>query len=343
MNGNNQNDNNLKEDRVYELNPENLLNDENIIPICIKNILESTLEENIENRDFLREKNNELNNFIERNIQDNITHDGEEDKYKSDDDLRFMNINKNAFFLNNQHNFEDAQVKGNEESVVPNSSISSLKNEKKRNKRKRKYIDINQINYDFEEDFSISSDDELVRRKSTYGKGTKNDSENGYPNVYQGEYQYVDSFTDECPSAHGQRKVSSSHINMNSQLIRSLITPPPIPFNDTFKKYNKEISEMFTKYKKKGDSLNIFLASQFLCIEEEEDAFANEHSFISKNFDNFIMNKLNAVSSTSENANDNSVSKEDKDLQELLKYLMSWYFSGFYSGKMSILKELHRQ
>ncbi|KNG75154.1 hypothetical protein PFMG_01124 [Plasmodium falciparum IGH-CR14] len=127
---------------------------------------------------------------------------------------------------------------------------------------------------------------------------------------------------------------------MDDDIIKNLIMPPVVPFNDMFKKFNKEISDIYIKNKNNNiEDLNIFLASQLLCLEEKEDTFINENNFINSNFDSFILKKLKIIN----DPDCNNFSNQNKDLQKLFMYLMSWYFSGYYSGKMSVLKELYRQ
>ncbi|GAW81652.1 hypothetical protein, conserved [Plasmodium gonderi] len=314
-----------------EIISEYSLNDETIIPICIKNILECTLEgNNAESVQFLKHKNEELNNFIEKNIREVISPEEKYgDKYRSEDDMEFTILSRNSTggnnkdvnnycenILNNNREIHNLETSANEHIKVPNTFGTCGVNEKKRNKTKRRYIDVDQMNFDFEkEDFACSSNDEFVRRK------------------YADVGEYANEYTNECENKH----LIINNINLKSEAIRSLLEPPPIPFNHFFQKYNKEISDVYIKHKKKKnseDTLNIFLESQLLCIEE--DTFKKENSFINNNFDNFITKKLNVVNST----NEDKIYK-NKDLQELLKYLMSWYFSGFYSGKMCKLKELH--
>ncbi|KAI4837121.1 hypothetical protein MKS88_003591 [Plasmodium brasilianum] len=326
MSGNNENYNGIRKEKTNELSNESILNDENIISICITNVLKSSLERNLENEDFLNKKNEELTNFIESNGKDNISVNEEKDKYGTGDDLEFVNVINNKPFLNNEHKIKNWGETANEGNIVYNPSINILADRKKNNKRKRNYLNINKINFDFEkEDFACSSSDELISLKYT----RENELEGEYGEEFEGEY--VKYYTNVCT----KENINNYLINMNNETIRSLIEPPPIPFNETFQKYNKEISDIFMKYKKNDDTLNIYLASQLLCIEE--NAFTNENNFISSNFDQFIMKKLNVVNPTIDNT-----MNQNKDLQELLKYLMSWYFSGYYSGKMSVLKELHK-
>ncbi|CRH00755.1 conserved Plasmodium protein, unknown function [Plasmodium relictum] len=274
----------------------NEVNDSNIIPFCIKNILESTLEENIHNEDFLTEKNKELNNFIENNIHINIYNDKENEKYIVCDDFEFNNINSECFLNYQNKNCPNIEILGEKNSST-NPHIKLFVKEKKNKKRKRNYININKLNFDFEkEDFASTSNDEIITIK------------------------------------HQNENINNNYINMENKIIRELIEPPPIPFNEKFRKYNKEISDLYTKSKNSDETLNIYLASQLLCLKEE-NTFVNANYFINEYFDNFIMKKLNIANSSDEN-----IINQNKDLQELLKYLMSWYFSGFYSGKMSVLK-----
>ncbi|CAG9477637.1 conserved Plasmodium protein, unknown function [Plasmodium vivax] len=342
MNGDNEHNSDLKEHK--ENTEECSLNDETIIPICIKNILQCTLGGAADNEHFLKRKNEELNSFIERNIPGGASPEEGGDWNRSDDGLEFMNVSGNNGSGNNAsgnvagNNYREGLLNSPGEQPnlemcadglgkAPDEADNRGSNEKRRYKRKRRYIDVDKMNFDFEkEDFASSSNDELVRcnyvHAEEYAGGYASGYVNGYTNVYTNEY------TNELPC--------QKDINMNSEVIRGLLEPPPIPFNDTFQKYNKEISDVYVKRKKKSsDTLNIFLESQLMCIDE--GAFEKENNFINSHFDNFIMRKLNVVKPTSEQDTTN----QNKDLQELLKYLMSWYFSGFYSGRMSMLKELH--
>ncbi|ANQ09198.1 Uncharacterized protein PCOAH_00032920 [Plasmodium coatneyi] len=334
MNGNNENNSDLKEHKK-ENTAECSLNDETIIPICIKNILQCTIRGEADNEHFLKRKNEELNSYIEKNIPGGASPEEEDDWNKSDDGLEFINVSGNnaseningnnyrEAFLNSPHEQRNLEMCADGLGKVPDEADNRESNDKKRHKRKRRYIDIDKINFDFEkEDFASSSNEELVRRNSVHAEEYANGYGNGYTNGYANEY------TNELPY--------QKDINMNSEVIKSLLEPPPIPLNDTFQKYNKEISDVYVKHKKKrSGSLNIFLESQLLCIDE--GAFEKENNFINNHFDNFIMRKLNVVNPN----NEQDSTKQNKELQELLKYLMSWYYSGFYSGRISMLKQLH--
>ncbi|EUD68692.1 hypothetical protein C922_01092 [Plasmodium inui San Antonio 1] len=336
MNGNNEeNNNDLKEEHKKENTAECSLNDETIIPICIKNILQCTLGGEADNKHFLKRKNEELNSYIDKNIPGGTSPEEGDDWNRSDDGLEFINVSGNNASGNiNGNNYREGLLKSPREQPnlemcadglgqVPDEANKRESNEKRRHKRKRRYIDVDKINFDFEnDDFARSSSDELVRRKYVHAKEYADGHAGGYSNGYTNEY------TNEMPC--------QKDINMNSEVIKGLLKPPPIPFNDTFQKYNKEISDVYLKHKKKSsDTLNIFLESQLLCIDE--GAFEKENNFINNHFDNFIMRKLNVVNPT----NEQDTTNQNKDLQELLKYLMSWYFSGFYSGRVSMLKQLH--
>lgn len=293
------------------------INDENIIGLCIKNILDSTLEKNIHCENFLVTKNIALNNFIKANnvSEDNIkvsdTVDDDAIPYdiiynedilniKNDDDIINEDINYTKELKNYNTNNSNIYSFNNNES----NEINKKKVEKK---RKRNYLNINDYNFDYDEEDFVTSSNEVFLK-------THNDNDN----------------TSE----------TSKIINMDDDIIKNLIMPPVVPFNDMFKKFNKEISDIYIKNKNNNiEDLNIFLASQLLCLEEKEDTFINENNFINSNFDSFILKKLKIINDT----DCNNFSNQNKDLQKLFMYLMSWYFSGYYSGKMSVLKELYRQ
>ncbi|KJP87291.1 hypothetical protein AK88_03088 [Plasmodium fragile] len=329
MNGHNENNSDLKEHKKEEHTAECTLNDETIIPTCIKNILQCTLGGEADNEHFIKCKNEELNNYIEKNIPGGSSHEEGGDWNISDDGVEFMNASgNNAGDSINGNNYGEVLLNGpREQSNLemcadglgkdPHEGDNRESKENRRHKRKRRYIDVDKMNFDFEkEDFASSANDELVRRNY----------------VHADEYAsgYANGYTNELPC--------QKDINMNSEVIRGLLEPPPIPFNDTFRKYNKEISDVYVKHKKKSSgTLNIFLESQLLCIDE--GTFEKENNFINNHFDNFIMRKLNVVNPT----NEQDTTNQNKDLQELIKYLMSWYFSGFYSGRISMLKELHER
>ncbi|CAA9988938.1 conserved Plasmodium protein, unknown function [Plasmodium knowlesi strain H] len=330
MNGNNEYNIDLKEHKK-ENTTECSLNDETIIPICIKNILQCTPGKEVNSEYSLKRKNEELNNYIEKNIPGGSSPDEEGHWNKSDDGLEFINASGNVASENiDGNNYREAPLNSPSEQPnlemcadgvdkVPDETDNRETNEKKRPKRKRRYIDIDKMNFDFEEeDFASSSNEELVRRN------------------YVNEEEYTGGYANGYTNEHMNGLPYQKDINMNSEVIRGLLEPPPIPFNDTFQKYNREISDVYVKQKKKSSgTLNIFLESQLLCIDE--GAFEKENNFINNHFDNFIMRKLNVVNTT----NMQDTTNQNKDLQELLKYLMSWYFSGFYSGRVSMLKELH--
>ncbi|EWC86523.1 hypothetical protein CYL21_5647 [Plasmodium falciparum NF54] len=293
------------------------INDENIIGLCIKNILDSTLEKNIHCENFLVTKNIALNNFIKANnvSEDNIkvsdTVDDDAIPYdiiynedilniKNDDDIINEDINYTKELKNYNTNNSNIYSFNNNES----NEINKKKVEKK---RKRNYLNINDYNFDYDEEDFVTSSNEVFLK-------THNDNDN----------------TSE----------TSKIINMDDDIIKNLIMPPVVPFNDMFKKFNKEISDIYIKNKNNNiEDLNIFLASQLLCLEEKEDTFINENNFINSNFDSFILKKLKIIN----DPDCNNFSNQNKDLQKLFMYLMSWYFSGYYSGKMSVLKELYRQ
>ncbi|SOV18424.1 conserved Plasmodium protein, unknown function [Plasmodium sp. gorilla clade G2] len=314
------NEHNIKNNNC-EINDEetNEINDENIIGICIKNILESTFEKNLHYENFLVTKNIELNNFIkENNISDDnlkvpdTMDDGDipynmiynEDilniKKKNDDDIINEDINYTNEFKNYNTNNSNIYSFNNNES----KEINKKKGERK---RKRNYLNINDYNFDYDDEDFIESSNELFLK-------TQNDIENKYD--------------------------TSKLINMDDDIIKNLIMPPVVPFNDMFKKFNKEISDIYIKNKNNNiEDLNIFLAPQLLCLKEKENTLINENNYINSNYDSFILKKLKIIDDTE----NNNFSNQNKDLQKLFMYLMSWYFSGFYSGKMSVLKELYRE
>ncbi|KEG02512.1 conserved Plasmodium protein, unknown function [Plasmodium vinckei vinckei] len=320
MSNNNEANENVK-DSICESSNDNIINDENIISIFLKNVLESSFEEHIENENFLKEKNQELNDYIEQNIDENISLDDINNNHKYDDDLAFIinnnNTNKNELLLHNENKIQDAKGIEEEQKFGYNSIENTLETIHKKKNKKRRYVDINKVKFDFdEEDFDCNSDNELVK----------------YGNKHFDKYEIEGENHVMCANAYEQNDIGNNYININNEVIRNLIEPPPIQFNKTFQKYNKEISEMFIKYKDNHDKLNIYLAAQLMCIKENN--FENEHNFINTNFDNFILAKFNGTDSVDQNS---------KDLQELLMYLMSWYFSGFYSGRMCTLRELQKQ
>ncbi|KYN97367.1 hypothetical protein PGSY75_1360400 [Plasmodium gaboni] len=314
------NEQNIKNNNC-EINDEetNEINDENVIGICIKNILESTFEKNLHYENFLVTKNIELNNFIkENNISDDnlkvldTMDDGDipynkiynEDilniKKKNDDDIINEDINYTNEFKNYNTNNSNIYSFNNNES-------KEINKKKRERKRKRNYLNINDYNFDYDDEDFVESSNELILK-------TQNDIENNYE--------------------------TSKLINMDDDIIKNLIMPPVVPFNDMFKKFNKEISDIYIKNKNNNiEDLNIFLAPQLLCLEEKENTLINENNYINSNYDSFILKKLKIIDDTE----NNNFSNQNKDLQKLFMYLMSWYFSGFYSGKMSVLKELYRE
>ncbi|SOV18177.1 conserved Plasmodium protein, unknown function [Plasmodium gaboni] len=314
------NEQNIKNNNC-EINDEetNEINDENVIGICIKNILESTFEKNLHYENFLVTKNIELNNFIkENNISDDnlkvldTMDDGDipynkiynEDilniKKKNDDDIISEDINYTNEFKNYNTNNSNIYSFNNNES-------KEINKKKRERKRKRNYLNINDYNFDYDYEDFVESSNELILK-------TQNDIENNYE--------------------------TSKLINMDDDIIKNLIMPPVVPFNDMFKKFNKEISDIYIKNKNNNiEDLNIFLAPQLLCLEEKENTLINENNYINSNYDSFILKKLKIIDDTE----NNNFSNQNKDLQKLFMYLMSWYFSGFYSGKMSVLKELYRE
>ncbi|SOV24637.1 conserved Plasmodium protein, unknown function [Plasmodium sp. DRC-Itaito] len=314
------NEQNIKNNNC-EINDEetNEINDENIIGICIKNILESTFEKNLHYENFLVTKNIELNNFIkENNISDDnlkvldTMDDGDipynkiynEDilniKKKNDHDIISEDINYTNDFKNYNTNNSNIYSFNNNES-------KEINKKKRERKRKRNYLNINDYNFDYDDEDFVESSNELILK-------TQNDIENNYE--------------------------TSKLINMDDDIIKNLIMPPVVPFNDMFKKFNKEISDIYIKNKNNNiEDLNIFLAPQLLCLEEKENTLINENNYINSNYDSFILKKLKIIDDTE----NNNFSNQNKDLQKLFMYLMSWYFSGFYSGKMSVLKELYRE
>lgn len=292
------------------------INDENIIGLCIKNILDSTLEKNIHCENFLVTKNIALNNFIKAN---NVSEDNIKVSDTVDDDAipydiiyneDILNI-KNDDIINEDINYtkELKNYNTNNSNIYSfnNNESNEINKKKVEKKRKRNYLNINDYNFDYDEEDFVTSSNEVFLK-------THNDNDN----------------TSE----------TSKIINMDDDIIKNLIMPPVVPFNDMFKKFNKEISDIYIKNKNNNiEDLNIFLASQLLCLEEKEDTFINENNFINSNFDSFILKKLKIIN----DPDCNNFSNQNKDLQKLFMYLMSWYFSGYYSGKMSVLKELYRQ
>ncbi|SOV81525.1 conserved Plasmodium protein, unknown function [Plasmodium sp. gorilla clade G3] len=310
----------INDEGTSEINDEGTseINDENIIGICIKNILESTFEKNLHYENFLVTKNIELNNFIKANniSEDNLikvsnTIDDGDIPYNKIYNEDFLNIKNDDNIINEDINYINELTNYNSN----NSDIYSFNNHESKEinktkgerKRKRNYLNINDYNFDYdEEDFVTSSNEALIK--------AQNDNENKYE--------------------------TSKLINMDDDIIKNLIMPPVVPFNDIFKKFNKEISDIYIKNKNNNiEDLNIFLAAQLLCLEEKEGTLINENNFINSNFDSFILKKLKIIN----DPDYNKFSNQNNDLQKLFMYLMSWYFSGYYSGKMSVLKELYRQ
>lgn len=287
-------------DKTNEPNKMNEINDENIINICIKHLIESTLEENRNQEQFLTEKIEEIEQLINKNSFINVKQEDDKDEcneigqqdIQDDEDANADNDDNEFSSI-----FQDEQIqsKNKDYSNIP------LKKEKKRKKQKRKYLDIDKMKFYFEnEDLLPEPNEKLLNI-----------------NITQNDKELIEH--------------NSRYIDMKDEIIKRFMEPPKIPFTEKFKEVNPYISSLYMKsnFNTKQSPL---IQAQLMCIDTEE-AFKNENYSISSELDNFIMKKLNIP-----NYMDSKSDYENENLQLLLQYLMSWYFSGYYAGRMSLYK-----
>lgn len=303
-----------KKNEIYE---QDVIDEENVISICLRNILKSVFEKDSEH--FWSEKNKELKEFAENSI-----------RLKESQSKNLVNNSPHIdedIILNkgNRNSDESVNAIGEENKSVSRLSLELEEKgkEKKRKSRKRNYINIEKIHFDFNDDDLVpNEDDQLINVNYFKEQGEYASQFPNWNNINDNNNYYNIDWDD--------------WINMGDENVKKILSPPKIPFNEKFRKLNKEISEFYIKTLKESKTENIeniILNAQLKSLEPIE-SIEREHSSISEQFDKLIMEKLEVIQP--DNINNNSTSdKKNRNLSKMLEYLMSWYFAGYYLGKMS--------
>lgn len=303
-----------------ELHKQEIIDEENVIFICLRNILKSVYEKDSEQ--FWSEKNEELKAFSEKNVR--LKELQNKDSAKN---IPYIDIDENIIPNAGNGKSDESIITSCEEKNFFHRlplELGKKGNEKKRKGRKRNYIDIEKIDFDFNDDDLIPNEgDQLINVNYFNEHGEEVLQFCNYNNVNDNNNYYKINW--------------DNWINMEDENAKIILAPPKIPFTEKFQKMNKEVSELYLKTVKEAKTEkieNIFLSSQLKSIEPLE-FIEKEHSSISEHFDKLIMDKLEVIQPGEKNNNSTS-DKQNKNLSKMLEYLMSWYFAGYYMGRMSV-------
>lgn len=315
--GNNEN----VENKKSEICEQEVIDEDNVISICLRNILKSVCEKDSEQ--FWSEKNKELKEFVEKSVKlkESQCKNPVNNSPYIDEDIILNNGNRKS---NESFNTTQEENKCFRRLSL---ELGEKRKEKKRKSRKRNYIDIEKIDFDFNDDDLIpNEDDQLIN-----------------VNSFKEQEDYVSQFPN-CNNINDNNNYYNINwddwINMEDENVKKILDPPKIPFNENFRKMNKEISEFYiktAKEAKKENIENIILNAQLKSLQPIE-SIEREHSSISEQFDKMMMEKLEVIQP--DDINNNSTSdKTNRNLSKMLEYLMSWYFAGYYIGRMSALEK----